>query len=320
MTDAQDSPSITSKTSLLAIIPGFMATIGLANGSSANGSSTNGGSASTGFIDLTVPGGMLLAGFVAAAWITNRRRLPAWSLMSVGILLGLVLPTVFGILGAGLGLATGTNPSPSASLFTLALPWSAIVGLALFLKQSRETRLKTWLLTAAIVVCSILVRVKYFALFGVSWSVFWELSGVSLWAAGTLLLPIFMAGVLARRYKAAAVIFFAVGATYVWYQVLIDNAYHVSIGLNNPGLYWLYRLVVQLLFMVVGPLLYLYIKNPKGKMIGLIGAITASVVINILFSGLVRGDFTPIIWLAAVPYTLSVGLSFGLVNVLKSTS
>jgi len=115
-------------------------------------------------------------------------------------------------------------------------------------------------------------------------------------------------GVLARRFGASTILF-AVGATFAWYQVLIDNAYKVSDNIGSSELFWLYLIVVRFLFIVLGPWLFLRAKRPHRQLFGLIGSVCASVVINIVVSGLVRGDFTWIIWLSAIPYTISIGLS-----------
>jgi hypothetical protein len=253
-------------------------------------------------------GAILLLLFISASWIQNSRQLPGWSLMAVGIVLGLLQPVVLGLIGVLIALATGTTPSPASSPFVLALPWIGIAVLSFYIKQNSQHGTRTWLLAATIILCNILVRVKYFLLFGVFWSVLWEMLGVSLWSAGTLLLPIIAVGVLARRFGAATVLF-AVGATFAWYQVLIDNAYKVSSNIGSSELFWLYLIIVRFLFIVIGPWLFLRVKGTRRQLFGLIGAVCASVVINIVVSGLVRGDFTLIIWLSAIPYTISIGLS-----------
>jgi hypothetical protein len=150
--------------------------------------------------------------------------------------------------------------------------------------------------------------VKYFFLLGVSWPVVGDMLGVSLWSAGTLLLPILAGGILARRYGAPTILF-AVGATFAWYQVLIDNAFKVSANIGSPALFWVYLIVVRILFVVIGPCLFLRARGTRRSLFGLIGSICASVAINIAISGFVRGDFTLIIWLSAIPYTISIGLS-----------
>jgi hypothetical protein len=132
--------------------------------------------------------------------------------------------------------------------------------------------------------------------------------GVSLWSAGTLLLPIVAIGVLARKYGAPTILF-AVGATFAWYQVLIDNAFKVSGNIGSSELFWVYLIVVRFLFIVIGPWLFLRAKGTHRQLFGLIGSVCASVAINIIVSGIVRGDFTLVIWLSAIPYTISIGLS-----------
>lgn len=281
---------------LLALAPGLLVTLGLV---SVNPSIW------------TLIGIVLLLLFVAVSWIENNRQLPGWSLMAVGIMLGISLPLVLGIIGVFVAMGTGTSPSPASSPFILVIPWIGIAVLSLYIKQNSQYVSRTWLLAVTIVLCNILVRVKYFILFGVSWSVLWEMLGVSLWSAGTLLLPIMAVGVMARKYGEPTILF-AVGATFGWYQVLIDNAFQVSANIGSSELFWVYLIVVRFLFIVIGPWLFLRAKGTHKQLFGLIGSICASVAINIIVSGVVRKDFTPMIWLSAIPYTISIGLSLAL--------
>ncbi len=281
---------------LLAVAPGLLVTLGLV---SVNPSIW------------TIIGIVLLLLFVAVSWIENNRQLPGWSLMAVGILLGISLPLVLGTIGVFVAIGTGTSPSPASSPFILVIPWIGIAVLSLYIKQNSQYVSRTWLLAVTIVLCNILVRVKYFILFGVSWSVLWEMLGVSLWSAGTLLLPIMAVGVMARKYGEPTILF-AVGATFGWYQVLIDNAFQVSANIGSSESFWVYLIVVRFLFIVIGPWLFLRAKGTHKQLFGLIGSICASVAINIMVSGIVRKDFTPMIWLSAIPYTISIGLSLAL--------
>jgi hypothetical protein len=291
-----DGLSIADNKILLAVTPGLLVTLGLV---SINPSIW------------TLLGIILLLLFVVVSWMQNNRQLPGWSLMAVGILFGISQPVVLGTIGVLVSLVTGTPPSPASSPFVLVLPWIGIAVLSFYIKQNSQHVSRTWFLAVTTVLCNILVRVKYFILIGVSWSVLWEMLGVSLWSAGTLLLPIIAAGVLARKYGAPAILF-AVGATFAWYQVLIDNAYKISGNIGSSELFWVYLIVVRFLFIVIGPWLFLRAKRTQRQLFGLIGSICASVAINIMISGIVRGDFTLIIWLSAIPYTISIGLSLAL--------
>jgi hypothetical protein len=213
-----------------------------------------------------------------------------------------------GTLGVFAALLTGTPPSPASSPFILALPWMGIAAISFYSRQNRRHLLGTWLLVAAITLCCILVRVKYFVYWGISWSILWDMLGVSFWSTGTLLLPIMAVGLLVRRFGWLTILF-AVGATFAWYQVLIDNAYKVSANIASLEAFWGYLILVRSLFIVVGPWLYLRARGMRRKLTGLIVTICVSVAINIVISGIVRGDFTLIIWLSAIPYTVSIGLS-----------
>ena len=274
---------------LLAVVPGLLAALGLADSERS----------------IWIPlGSMLLLLFVAIASKQFRWPLPDWSLLAVGILFGLTLPFVLSTTGLIVALATNTSPSPTSSLFVLVLPW---IGITVLLRM-RPPASSAWPVLAGIVLACILVRMKYFVLFGVSWPIIREMLGVSLWSAGSLLLPIVFVGLLRRQYGEAAVLF-AVGATFVWYQVLIDNAYKVSENVVSVELFWVYLVASRLPFVVVGPWLFLRAQEPHRKLLGLTVPVCLSVIVNIVTSGIVRGDFTIIIWLSAIPYTISIILS-----------
>jgi hypothetical protein len=274
---------------LLAVVPGLFAALGLADSERST------------WIPLV---SMLILLVVAVASKQFRWPLPDWSLLAVGIMFGLTLPFVLSTTGLIVALVTNTSPSPTSSLFVLVLPWIGIAVLLCLMPPSSSA----WSMLAGIVLACILVRVKYLVLFGVSWPIIWRMLGVSLWSAGTLLLPIVFVGLLRRQYGEAAVLF-AVGATFVWYQVLIDNAYKVSENVAGVGLFWLYLVASRLPFVVVGPWLFLRAQGSHRKLLGLTLPVCLSVVVNIVTSGIVRGDFTTIIWLSSIPYTISIILS-----------
>jgi hypothetical protein len=259
----------------------------------------------------TLIGATVLVLYTVAAWFQNGRRLPGWSLLGVGMLFGLGLPVVLALAALPVALATGTEPTPSSSPFTLAIPWVLLALLVLCLRRDVRFSPGVGLLAVGTILCSVLVRVKYFVLYGVSWAIAGEMLGVSLWAAGTLLLPAVVAGLLGRRYGLLAVLF-AVGGAYVWYQVLLDNAQRVSAGITDPALYLVYVVATQLPFVVIGPWWFLRARGLRGRLWGLLISVCAAVSANILISGLVRRDFSPVIWLSAIPYTVSIALSIAL--------
>lgn len=241
-------------------------------------------------------------------WVISNKQLPDWSLMAGGILLGIAQPIILSTLGIFTALISGTTPSPTASPIVLALPWIGIALILFYLRHNGRSVSKVVLWAGIITICCLLVRVKYFVLYGISWSILWKMLGISLWAAGTLLLPTMIVGLLPRRFGAFTILF-AIGATFSWYEVLIDNGFKVSISIGSQGALWVYLFVVRSLFIIIGPWLFLCLKDLRRKLMGLISSICASVVINIVISGVVRGDFTLVIWLSAIPYTICVGLS-----------
>jgi len=250
----------------------------------------------------------LLVLFLTVGWLINNRRFPDWGLLAAGMLMGVAQPFILSIIGVIAVLVTGTTPSPTLTPIIFVLPWLGIAIIFILIMRSGKSVSKIALFAGLISLCCVLVRVKYFVLYGISQSILWEMLGISLWAAGTLILPIMLIWVMPRRFGSLTILY-AAGATFIWYQILIDNGYKVSASIDSDGVLWAYHIIVRLLFVVIGPWLFLRLSGMRKKLLGLILCMCASVVINIAFSGLVRGDFTLMIWLSAIPYTISICLS-----------
>ena len=101
-------------------------------------------------------------------------------MMAVGIVLGISQPGVLGLIGVLIALVTGTPPSPASSPFVLALPWIGIAVLSFYIKQNSQHGTRTWLLAVTIVLCNILVRVKYSSYLGYLGQFFGNVRGVAL--------------------------------------------------------------------------------------------------------------------------------------------
>ena len=168
---------------------------------------------------------------------------------------------------------------------------------------------------ALVVVCNILVRVKNFILVDVSWSVAHGVISVGLWAAALALLPVVIGIPLARRHGKFAVLF-VVGSTYMAFQSLINVDQQVRINLNSSTGFIAYMVLIPLLFTVIAPLWYLRTEPMRAKMGGLLALTGVAVAANIIVSGWVRGDFTLMIWLSAIPYIISVLLTIALAHFL----
>ena len=280
------------KTVALTVIPGMLATIGLVK---------------LDFSTQALAGMVLLLALVAAAWIHNNRQLPAWSLMALGFLTYTSLTLVFGVLGGLVSLATGAAADPTSSLVVQFALWAPIIALSIRFLRGQHVPLLIGLLASLIIVCNILIRLKYLVLIGVSWSVVWDMLGISLWAAGLLLLPVAIGLRLARKHGALAMLF-VVGATFLWFQNTVDYDRKLSSYMDS-SLYPAFMVILPLLFTLIAPLLFLRIESARGRIGGLLASVGLAVVTNLIITGLVRGDFTLIIWLGVIPYTISILLN-----------
>jgi hypothetical protein len=276
----------------LALLPGGLATVGILNVDFSTGTLIG-----VGFL-------ILILWF---AYFLNQRKLPDWSLMGLGSLAYLALTAGSGLFGGLAALIVGG----SGSTVVLLLFWIMILALLVKNLGGQHLPAMSWFVFGLIVICQLAVRLKYFALFGFSWSVMWQWLNVSLFSAGTLLLPLAIGICLARHYGQATVLFL-IGATYLGFQTLSDNGGHVSAQVGSGLTLAFYLLLPPLFFTLLAPLCFTRARSSRIRLVGSLVLIGLALVFDILFSGLVRGDFSTLIWLSAIPYTLSLLLSFGL--------
>jgi len=299
-TDNRLETFVTSwRTVALSLIPGMLAMVGLVGND---------------FSAYHFVGIGILVAFVIVAWVWNNQQLPWWSLMASGFLTGAGLSTALSVLGAILSVVTHTTVDPSSWLF-LSLPWVVMLFVITFSLRGQHISGQVWILMALVVVCNILVRVKNFILVDVSWSVAHGVISVGLWAAALALLPVVIGIPLARRHGKFAILF-VVGSTYMAFQSLINVDQQVRVNFNSSTGFIAYMVLIPLLFTIIAPLWYLRTGPMRAKMGGLLTLTGVAVAANIIVSGWVRGDFTLIIWLSAIPYIISVLLTIALAHFL----
>ena len=167
---------------LLAIIPGLLATMGLVHSKFSRG---------------MLAGLVLLVTFLVYVFWRNNRQAPAWSLMVLGMLSALVLTITSGVI-AGLAALLLGKAANGLVLLLHSLFWGrSSARISEFLGLSGG-------LCALVIGCQLAVRIKYFMLFGVSWSVVVQWLNISLYAAIiALLLPVVLGWYLARRFGLA---------------------------------------------------------------------------------------------------------------------
>jgi hypothetical protein len=285
------------KYALLAVLPGLLATVGLT------------------YIDFStkmLAGAVLLAAYLTFAYFWNGRRFPGWSLMAAGMLASMGLTIVSGILG---GLAS-TLVGLSANVIVLLILLFTLVAIFIFQMRGRPTSWCVWMLIVLIVACQLAVRVKYFTLFGLSWSTACDWLSISLYSAVTgLLLPVVFGLFPARKHGLLAMLF-TIGMIYMGIQLLIDVNQKVSAVLENgPGLL-AYKAMTPFLFTVLAPLWFLRARSSRSRLIGLLVISGVGLVFNLSVVGVSYGDLPLIIWGSFVPYTASVLLTLSLAYLL----
>ncbi|MGD8491229.1 MAG: hypothetical protein PVI68_19635, partial [Anaerolineae bacterium] len=210
------------KRSVIAVIPGLLATMGWI---------------STGFSARMLAGLVGLVLFLLSAYWWNKKRLPGWSLMAVGMLASIGLVIASGVIGGLLALTVGVN---SNLLVLLAFLVISVTLLRMLLK-GRQVSPQIWGLFSLVVLCQLAVRIKYFTLFGISWSVTGQWLSISLYAAMIgLLLPVIFGLFLSQRYGLQTMLF-VIGMIYTSYQILIDVNLKVSDQIGDTGYYVVYQ-------------------------------------------------------------------------------
>jgi hypothetical protein len=278
---------------LLAIIPGLFATVGLVNADFSAG---------------MMLGLILLAAFLIFAYLWNKRQLPAWSLMAVGMLTSIGLAIASGVMGGLAAILLGE----SANLFVLLLFLAVLIVLLRLSLRDRPVSLLAWALFALIVACQLAVRVKYFVFFGVSWSVAGQWLSISLYAVVVaLLLPVAIGLYLAQQHRLPTMLFL-IGAIYVGFQILIDVNHKVSGQIGGTPGFGVYKALIPLLFTVVAPLWFLRARSSHTRVGGMLAVAGLAVILDLVVVGLAYGNLPLIIWISFIPYTLSVLLTLAL--------
>jgi hypothetical protein len=248
---------------------------------------------------------LALVFFVTISWFYQSKKLPWWSLVAVGALLTTILTIVSGIFGGVIAFIVG-SADVSFSI-AIVVVWLAIlfIGFHFWSQKQFSFSPTIGLVTVSIIICNFLVRMKYFYLFDLSWSVVGDVTKIALWSAAMLLLPVIIGMYLARWFGLTTVLF-AVGTTFVWFQIIVDNAGRVSENIHNSLLLAGYLLLTPVLAIIIGPILYLRSKRAGYGLQSLLMTTGVAVGANVVISGIVRGDFTIITWLSAIPYVASV--------------
>jgi hypothetical protein len=288
--DQQELP-LSRPAALLAVLPGLLATAGLVR---------------TDFSPWMLAGLILLTAYLACAYGWNHRRLPAWSLMAAGMLASAGLTMASGVAGGLVAIGVGA----AANGVVLVVLWAALVAILGVPAQGQRVPPLVWALLAAVVACQLGTRVKYFALFGVSWPVVGQWLSISLYSTAiALLLPVALGWPLARQHGPPAMLF-ALGMIYGGFQLLIDVNDRVSGRIGDTPGFVAYKVLIPLLFTVIAPLWFLRARRPAGQLGGLLALVGLAMILDLVVVGWsYGGDLPPIIWISFAPYTIGVLLA-----------
>jgi hypothetical protein len=287
---------------LLAIIPGLLATMGLIT---------------TDYSVRMLVGLILLVTFLTSVYWCNNRQLPGWGLMAIGMLASVGLMLASGVIGGLIAIIAGK----SANTLVLLILLTTLITLLGFSMRTRKVPKFVWVFFALIIICQLAVRIKYFVLLGVSWSVAGQWLNISLYAVViALLLPVVLGLLVAKQYGLLTMLF-VIGMIYVGFQILIDVNYKVSDHIGGSLEFVAYKTLIPFLFTVIAPLWFLRARTALNRVGGMLTLVGLAVITDLLIVGLsYAGDLPLIIWISFIPYTISVLLTLVLAYLLYRES
>jgi hypothetical protein len=255
----------------------------------------------------------LLVLYVLSAFLWNKKQLPSWCLMAVGILVSFGLFILVGIIGGLISILAGKMVDVSLAIFL----WVTLFVLLITFFRKQTVPRNTLLLISLITFFQLLMRVKYFILFGVSWNIAIEWFAVSMYSSAiALLLPIIIALPLIRKHGKWSILY-GIGSVFMGFQQLIDIYQKVSDQIGGTFWFFAYKLIIPLLFIVLATLWFFLVKKDRFRFTGLLIWVGFAVTTDIVIVGISYQELPLIIWLSSIPYTLSVLLTLMLINQLS---
>lgn len=288
--------------SLLAISPGLLAIAGLVK---------------TDFSGWMLVGLILLVVFLITGYWWNNNQFPGWSLMAAGFLTSVVLMMVSGVVGGLAGIMVGSSANSVVVIIILAI----LAAVLAFPMRTQSVSPVVWVLVVLILLCQLAVRIKYFVLLGLSWSVAFQWLNISLYAAIiALLLPVAFGLLLAKRYGLLTMLF-TIGMIYVSFQILIDVNYKVSDQIGGTLEFVVYKALIPLVFTVIAPLWFLRAQSSLSRVGGMLTLVGLAVIVDLVIIGFsYGGELDLVIWISFIPYTVSVLLTLALAYLLYRES
>ncbi len=205
--------------------------------------------------------------------------------MAAGMLTSVGLIMVSGVVGGLAAIMVGRSANTFVFLFLLAI-LTALLGFSI---RNQRFSLIVWVLIVLILLCQLAVRVKYFVLLGISWSVAGQWLNVSLYAAVlSLLLPVAFGLLLAKRHGLLTMLF-TIGMIYISFQILIDVNYNVSDRIGDTLWFVAYQALIPLLVTVIAPLWFLRTQSSLSRVGGILTLVGLAVNIDLIIIGLSYG-------------------------------
>jgi len=237
--------------------------------------------------------------------------------MAVGMLTSVGLILASGVIGGLAAIIAGK----SANTFVLLILLATLTTLLGFSLRTQRVPVFVWVLFALIILCQLAVRIKYFILLGVSWSVACQWLNISLYAAViALLIPVVLGQFVAQRYGLLTMLFI-IGMIFASFQILIDVNYKVSDQIGGSLGFSAYKALIPVLFTVIAPLWFLRARSALSRIGGMLTLVGFAVIIDLLVVGLsYAGELPLIIWISFIPYTISILLALVLAYLLYRES
>lgn len=199
------------------------------------------------------------------ATLIRQKQIPGWGLLMTGLVISWGLMAV--IVVGGEWVARPLHYNGELKRLLVAIPLWAVIGV-LGWQYRQAWRSFSWVLLLIVLV--ILVAALFVGMGAIT-------------TAGYMLLPLALGLPLARRHGTQAILF-VVGA-YCWW--LFDSDYISGSLLNERPFYPVFVVSLRLLFMSVGPLLFLRAQSLRGQVAGLLTPMGVVLVARVLVPWLV---------------------------------
>jgi hypothetical protein len=237
--------------------------------------------------------------------------------MAAGFLTSVGLMMVSGVVGGLAGIMVGSSANSVVVIILLAI----LAALLAFPIRTQSVSPVVWVLVALILLCQLAVRIKYFVLMGLPWSVAFQWLNISLYAAViALLLPVAFGLLLAKRHGLLTMLF-AIGMIYGSFQILIDVNYKVSDQIGGTLEFVAYKALIPFVFTVIAPLWFLRAQSSLSRLGGMLTLVGSAVIVDLVIIGFsYGGELDLVIWISFIPYTISVLLTLALAYLLYRES